>query len=285
MRWYSEQIYQEWDLLWKFSIIDHIVSLPLCVGGDIRTISSVLLSGLTTVEMSDASVVCQLCNAQVSVRAGNLTKLQLHLERSHDVFQDQDILLAISFLDQHEKEVIIDQVIPRIKRLLDNSKTLDCSEVINTDLLLHEKLETWQKESETVSLVEASANDTDVSQEQLEEEQEDNLENIPSIEITKMEHNSDVKEKVTNYKKRNEVSKCYICNLPVKKYKLIKHRRNCQILQKQTHLQRVKQTESKEKPLSLEEKENVKEKFYCDLCPKNYDSRAGLYKHKRKFHT
>ena len=239
--------------------------------------------------MSDASIVCQLCNAQVSVRAGNLTKLQLHLERSHDVFQDQDILLAISFLDPHEKEVIIDQVIPRIKKLLDNSKNLDCSEIINTDLLLYEKLETWQKESETETLVKASTNDIDVSQEQLEEEQEDNLEKIPSIEITKMVHNSEENEKVTNHRIRNDleakVSKCYICNLPVKKYKLIQHRRNCQILQKQTHLQRVKQTDSQDKSLSLDEKENKKKKIYCDVCPKNYDTRAGLRKHKRNHHT
>merc|ERR1719507_1751791 len=119
--------------------------------------------------MSEASiVVCQLCNAQVCLRAGNLHKLQLHLERSHGVFQDQDIVMAISFLDPHEKEVIIDQVIPRIKKLLDKSKTLDCSEVINTDLLLHEKLENHKTESETETCVETSTNDTEVREEQFE---------------------------------------------------------------------------------------------------------------------
>ena len=76
--------------------------------------------------------------------------------------------MALSFLDHHEKEVIIDQVIPRIKMLLDKSKTLDCSEVINTDLLLHEKLETWQPESEAETCVEASTKGTDVSDEQID---------------------------------------------------------------------------------------------------------------------
>ena len=128
------------DLLWKFSIIDHIVSPSL---SDLCDDIKVSPQSSEKLAMSEASiVVCQLCNAKVSLRAGNLHKLQLHMERSHDVFQDQDIVMAISFLDPHEKEVIIDQVIPRIKKLLDKSKTLDCSEVINTtDLLLHEKLE------------------------------------------------------------------------------------------------------------------------------------------------
>lgn len=257
---------------------------------DIRNISSVLVSRLVTLVMSDASIVCQLCSARVSLRAGNLHKLQLHLERSHDVFQDLDILLAISFLDQHEKEVIIDQVVPRIKTLLDKSKTLDCSEVISNDLLLHEKLETWPTESETETCVEASTNEEDVSSEQLEEEpkEEENLENMTeSIEITKMVNYSDVNEKVTKDRKRNDldakVSKCYICNLPVKKYKLNQHRRNCQILHKQKH--RVKQTESQDKSLSLNEEEKKKGKFYCDFCPKYYDYRNSLSKHKKKYHT
>ena len=244
--------------------------------------------------MSEASIVCPLCNARLSVRAGNLNKLQLHVERSHDVFQDQDIVMALSFLELHEKEVIIDQVIPRIKRLLDKSKTLDCSEVINTDLLINEKLETPQNESEIDTCAEASTNDTDdtdVNNKQFEEE--DNIENMTeSIEITKMVHYSDVTDKVTKHRKRMDmdakVSKCYICNLPVKKYKLIQHRRNCQILQKQKHLQRAKPAESQEltKSLFLDEEENKKDsKFYCDDCPKYYDYRNSLSKHKKKCHT
>ena len=257
--------------------------------------------------MSEASVVCQLCNARVSVRAGNLNKLQLHVERSHDVFQDQDIVMALSFLDYNEKEVIIDQVIPRIKTLLDKSKTLDCSEVINTDLLLQEKLETLQKESEIESsCVEASTNDTDFSNKQFEEmenleslteniEEDDNIENMTeTVEITKMVHYSDVNEKVAKQRKQMEldakVSKCYICNLSVKKYKLIKHRRNCQIL-KQKKLYRGKEDDSQElnkladSSLSLGEEQKKKDKFYCDFCPKHYDHRTSLNKHKKKCHT
>ena len=234
--------------------------------------------------MSDSSIVCQLCNARISVRAGNLNKFQLHVERSHDVFQDQDILIALSFLDQHEKEVIIDQVIPRIKRLLDKSKTFECSEVINTDLLLHEKLETWQAESETETCAEASTEDIDVSNEQEEQEQEENIENMTeSIEITKMVQYPANQRKTKDLD--GKVSKCYICNLPVKKYKLIQHRRNCQILQKQKHLQRVKRPDSQDKSLTLVEEENKKDKFSCEVCPKFYDYRTSLSKHKKKYHT
>ena len=102
----------------------------------------------------------------------------------------------------------------------------------------------------------------------------------------KMVDHADVNEKVTNLRKKNDldakVSKCYICNLPVKKYKLIKHRRNCQILQKQK--QRIKQKECQDISLSSA-REVKKEKFYCDLCPKYYDYSSNLSKHKKKYHT
>ena len=68
------------------------------------------------------AVCCLLCRGFVSVRAGNLEKLKLHVESDHDVFYEHDILFAINFLDEHEKEIIIEKVLPRMKSLLENTK-------------------------------------------------------------------------------------------------------------------------------------------------------------------
>ena len=71
------------------------------------------------------TVVCQLCNA--TIRAGSLHKLQLHMETSHDVTENTDLVIALSFLDSQEREVIIDQVIPRMKNILDNdNRSFSC---------------------------------------------------------------------------------------------------------------------------------------------------------------
>ena len=66
-------------------------------------------------------VICQLCKA--TVRANSLTKLQLHLETRHDVLHNQDLVMALSFLEVQEMEVIIDQVIPRMKSMLDEGQS------------------------------------------------------------------------------------------------------------------------------------------------------------------
>ena len=66
------------------------------------------------------SVSCIMCKGAVSVRAGNLEKMKVHVESDHDVFFDHDILIAINFLESHEKEVIIEKVLPRMKMLFQN---------------------------------------------------------------------------------------------------------------------------------------------------------------------
>jgi len=67
------------------------------------------------------SLTCLLCNGAVSIKAGNLEKFKFHIESNHDVFYDQDILIAINFLEAHEKEVIIEKVLPRMKLLFENT--------------------------------------------------------------------------------------------------------------------------------------------------------------------
>ena len=50
-------------------------------------------------------MTCLLCNATISVRIGNYGKLKLHMETNHDVFYEQDLLMALNFLEDHEREV------------------------------------------------------------------------------------------------------------------------------------------------------------------------------------
>ena len=68
------------------------------------------------------SVSCMMCKGAVSVRAGNLERFKVHVESDHDVFYDQDLLIAINFLEPHEKEVIIEKVLPRMKNIFQEVK-------------------------------------------------------------------------------------------------------------------------------------------------------------------
>ena len=60
---------------------------------------------------------------------------------------------------------------------------------------------------------------------------------------------------------------------------------------KQKNLHRGKEDDSQElnkladSSLSLGEEQKKKDKFYCDFCPKHYDHRTSLNKHKKKCHT
>ena len=68
------------------------------------------------------SVSCIMCKGAVSIRSGNLDKFKVHMESDHDVFYDHDILIAINFLEPHEKEIIIEKVLPRMKIMLKDVK-------------------------------------------------------------------------------------------------------------------------------------------------------------------
>ena len=166
-----------------------------------------------------STVICQLCKA--TVRANSLTKLQLHLETRHDVLHNQDLVMALSFLEVQEMEVIIDQVIPRMKNMLDEGQSPSTVDP-------EEKLETV-----TETLVETSNLVDD--EEKCEEDQETLT--WPNVEITKM---TDVpveeKKKKGSTVPDTKLLKCSICEELVKKYKFSQHRRNCKIIQKDKQL-------------------------------------------------
>ena len=76
-------------------------------------------------ESTRGGVTCLLCNATISVKIGNYGKLKLHMETNHDVFYEQDLLVALNFLQDHEREVIIEKVLPRMDFCLNQAKNID----------------------------------------------------------------------------------------------------------------------------------------------------------------
>jgi len=78
---------------------------------------------------------CLLCKGAISLRGGNLSKVRSHLETVHDSLYSADILIAVMFLGQHEKEVILEKVVPRIKNVLGGVKNSEQNKLRIEELL------------------------------------------------------------------------------------------------------------------------------------------------------
>ena len=125
------------------------------------------------------------------------------METSHDVTENTDLVIALSFLDSQEREVIIDQVIPRMKNILDNdNRSFSCENSRDgKDSIIEAPLEVQQ--------------DTEKRREK-EGKRRTNAED-------KVSQQTEVSSKLL---------KCFICEEWVKKYKFSRHIRNCKIIQK-----------------------------------------------------
>ena len=102
-------------------------------------------------KMTDGTVSCVLCDALISVRMGNFYKFQLHMENDHDVFRHQDLVMALSFLDTEEQEVIIEKVLPRMKDVLDAAVKTAQNKTLSGPDTLHKRLSDMENISETTS--------------------------------------------------------------------------------------------------------------------------------------
>jgi len=91
------------------------------------------------ITMPKGCISCLLCQGAISVRSGNLEKFRVHMESDHDVFFGHDILIAINFLEAHEKEIIIEKVLPRMKLLFTNIRSFDGKFVTGTSKIGLEK--------------------------------------------------------------------------------------------------------------------------------------------------
>jgi len=67
-------------------------------------------------------VKCLLCQASLNLRSGDLDKFRTHLETSHEIVYDMDLIISVSFLESEEKERIVETVFPRIKKFFQDIK-------------------------------------------------------------------------------------------------------------------------------------------------------------------
>ena len=252
---------------------------------------------MTPPETSGGSVTCPLCNAIVSVRSGNFYKFQLHLENDHDVFRHQDLLMALSFLDTEEMEVIIEKVLPRMKAALDVAAKMSAEKSLNSPFLIHKRLSDFDIEGDTSSsegyasshagtkkddtiekLIKEEENKLNVIRASIEEDiladtnvgfgstyAKSGLENALVPANHKVREEKKKKEKsLTSAKSSSKVLLCKICNEMIKKYKYSLHKRNCEIMQNL----RAKEKERKEAAITKDpepEPSNIAMKIKSDV--------------------
>ena len=101
--------------------------------------------------MVEGAVTCILCDAQINVRTGNFYKFQLHMENDHDVFRHQDLVMALSFLEAEEQEVVIEKVLPRMRDVLDSAVKTAQNKTLSGPDTLHKRLSDMENISETTS--------------------------------------------------------------------------------------------------------------------------------------
>jgi len=90
--------------------------------------------------LSRHAIRCILCHGAVSIRAGNFDKIRLHMEVDHDCFFEQDLLIALNFLEEFERQEIIERVLPRMKVIFENVKKYSGGDSENTSTYLNKRL-------------------------------------------------------------------------------------------------------------------------------------------------
>ena len=216
--------------------------------------------------METGSVTCNLCNAMINVKMGNFYKYQLHMENDHDVFHDQDLLMALTFLEVEEKEVIITNVLPRMKELLDAAVILTEKKALNSPFLIHQKLSEYEASKEESKNVEtinddstaninngmnnvASTSKIEIQSSQIIEQNAD-TKKLKIVEVNDKVAPKNVAPKLTPKSVKKEATnnkiklanqdlaktpvqlECPVCKEMVKKYKFNMHKNNCIIMQR-----------------------------------------------------
>ena len=79
--------------------------------------------------LSRTSVKCLLCQGSVSISSGDLDKMKLHMENDHDIFYQKDLIIALNFLEEFEREEIVEKGLPRMKVIFDNIKKFNMNKL------------------------------------------------------------------------------------------------------------------------------------------------------------
>ena len=239
--------------------------------------------------MLKSSLCCFLCQGTISVRSENLDKFKFHLENVHDVFYDHDILVAVNFLEAHEKEVILEKVLPRIKEQFENVHTVDGKYINGGKLGIEKRLLELDGNSENENVAkrykidkDSSAPFSDIADEKLRIEAKSDHDRIAE---NNFDDESDIEDDAvsvgealdkSNDKPEDEFTTCYICNQSIRKTILNFHLKShsstaectiCkQVLQKRSlpkHMRRCEIMNSlrRERPAAVQEEVSMEEEM------------------------
>jgi len=270
------------------------------------------------------TITCYLCNASISVKNGTLDKLQYHLETSHEVFYGFEILMAITFLEEHEKEVIVEKVVPRMKLCLETAKNLDK----NVGKLDIEKKLFGEKEAAEEHLVKESEysepvkhsergetekllEDDVVALEEVEEENPSKRSKMDIFDINEsLEISLDESDETLLFpddetpgegELGRDQAQCRVCHNVYKKKSINKHTARCELRERVRQMGLAKQAREREgeehfnvdeatgqtgtvETENVEDSNSVGRSTECGVCGKSLSSRTNLKRHLRNVH-
>ena len=250
------------------------------------------------------SITCQLCRASISVKNGTFDKLQHHLETSHEVFYGFEVLMALIFLEDHEKEVIVEKVLPRMKLCLETARKKKDSEIETLDIekrLFKEeqKVDTEQARESENSEKEKLLDDGKIS----EEENPAKRAKMELFDVSEtLEINIDESDETLFFPddKPKDAAECEICRRVLKKKSLGKHRTRCQLRERVRQIELAKQAKATQdendgRPITIDGNNDQAEAsdgvddgektlLGCPACGKTLSSRTNLKRHLRNVH-
>jgi len=252
------------------------------------------------------TITCYLCNASISVKNGTFDKLQHHLETSHEVFNGFEILMAINFLEEHEKEVIVEKVVPRMKLCLEAAKNikenvgkLDIekklfgeTEATTTGKSLVEKIE----ESEPDKQLEDDETEKLLDDDVVAVEEEENpskrckmemFDVNESLEISLDESDETLLFPDDDVEVAPDSAECRVCHKVFKKKSMSRHTARCELRERVRQMELAKQMEETGQTLgtdNLDGSLSAGRGVDCLVCGKSLSSRTNLKRHVRNVH-
>jgi len=255
------------------------------------------------------AINCLLCKAAVSVRAGNLEKLKVHIESDHDVFYNKDILIAINFLEDHEKDIIVEKVLPRMRFLINSANNLHSDNSEHLQLVIEKRLleqdndisvnaSKKAKYCTDLNKMNVVNNIDEIQEETLEENIENSVETLsinsgPTKDTASVEDEDEfsecevchksIRKSVLSLHRKYHIStsattvECDICRKMFSKKSMYKHRRRCEIMNRSRKL--------KEEKIAASSIQQQERSFECKVCPAEFQTMDSLKMHISKEHA
>ena len=72
-------------------------------------------------KVKNGKIRCLFCDSPIKFQDGQLSRYKSHIEQEHEVTLKIDLVLAISFLSDHEVEVLTNKLKPRLDNFIENN--------------------------------------------------------------------------------------------------------------------------------------------------------------------